>query len=147
MRTQDDTFLNEHHEPSPVRIERRLPTPEEHRRLAISVGWENDFHWPSLSASLDRSLFGVVALDGDEVVGMGRLVGDGEMYFYIQDVAVEPSHQHLGIGQQILDALVDHVREHAPAFVGLFATNVARAWYERNGFTAHDMTGLFRVVQ
>lgn len=130
-----------------VKIERRLPTPEEHRRLAVSVGWEHAFNWANLPASLERSLFGVVAVDSDEVVGMGRLVGDGVMYFYIQDVAVAPSHQRLGIGQQILDALLEHVREHTPAFVGLFATGEGREWYGRNGFDAGDMTGMFRVVK
>ncbi len=134
------------HNVNAARIERRLPTPEEHRRLATSVGWEHAFHWPSLPKSLDRSLFGVVAMDGDEVVGMGRIVGDGVMYFYIQDVAVAPSHQRLGIGQHILDALLEHIQDRAPAFVGLFATGEGREWYERNDFSPGDMTGMFRVV-
>lgn len=129
-----------------IRIELRLPTAIEHRRLAVSVGWEHAFHWPSLPESLQRSLFGVVALDGDEVVGMGRLVGDGVMYFSIQDVAVAPEYQRLGIGQRILDALLQHVGEHAPAFVSLFATDEGREWYERNGFSPGDMTGMFRMV-
>ncbi len=130
-----------------VRIERRMPTADEHRRLATSVGWEHAFNWAVLPESLERSLFGVVALDGDEVVGMGRLVGDGVMYFYIQDVVVAPTHQRLRIGQRILDALLEHARAHAPAFVGLFATEDARVLYERNGLSTGDMTGMFRVVR
>ena len=129
-----------------VRIERRLPTADEHRRLAISVGWEHAFNWTVIPESLERSLFGVVALAGDRAVGMGRIVGDGVMYFYIQDVVVAPSHQRLGIGQQILDALMQYIRPHAPAFVGLFATGEGREWYERNGFSPGDMTGMFQVV-
>jgi len=132
-----------------IRIEHRLPTPEEHRRIALSVGWEHSFNWPALPASLDASLGGVVALVGETAIAMGRLVGDGAMYFYIQDVAVVPDYQGLGIGQQIVDALLQHIREHAPGpvFVGLFATDAAMPLYERNGFSRGDMTGMFRIVR
>jgi hypothetical protein len=60
----------------------RLPTPTEHRRLAEAVGWAAAFDWDTMPASLDGSLAGVVALDGDRVIGMGRLVGDGANYQY-----------------------------------------------------------------
>ena len=127
-------------------IEHRLPTVDEHRRLAGSVGWANDFHWPSLPGSLANSLYGVVVVAGDEVAGMGRVIGDGSMYFYIQDVAVSPGFQRMGIGQAIVDALLEWVRERSPAFVGLFATAQARELYRRNGFTDQYMTGMFRVL-
>jgi GNAT superfamily N-acetyltransferase len=57
---------------------------------------------------------------GDRAVGMGRLVGDGVMYFYVQDLAVEPGYQGRGVGQAILDALLGWVRQvaPAPAFIG-----------------------------
>lgn len=139
--------MNDAHTPD-IRIQHRLPTPDEHRRLAESVGWSNAFHWPSMPRSLDASLFGVVALDGDIAIGMGRIVGDGVLYFYIQDVAVEPTYQGRGIGQRILEALLDWIRATAPAhaFVGLFATDAALPLYERNGFSRGDMTGMFRVL-
>jgi GNAT superfamily N-acetyltransferase len=136
-------------EPSGIRIEPRVPTPEEHRRLAVRVGWERGFHWPSVPASLAGSLFGVVAMAADEVVGMGRLVGDGSLYFYIQDVAVDPDWQGHGVGQQIMDALLAHIREVStgPVFVGLFATGAAKRLYARNGFSEGDMTGMYRLVR
>lgn len=130
-----------------VRFENRLPTPEEHQRLAESVGWGAAFHWPSLSRSLDNSWCGVVALAGDDVVAMGRLVGDGAMYYYIQDVAVLPSYQGQGIGQRIVDELLAYVQERAPAFVGLFATGDAIRLYERKGFDRGDLTGMFQVIR
>ncbi|MCR5501527.1 MAG: GNAT family N-acetyltransferase [Lachnospiraceae bacterium] len=33
----------------------------------------------------------------DEVVGMGRLVGDGVMYWYLQEIVVLPEYQGRGI--------------------------------------------------
>jgi len=131
-----------------IRIELRLPTPGEHRRLSDGVGWGHAFNWDALPASLDASLFGAVAMEGDQAVGMGRLVGDGAMYVYIQDVAVDPAYQGRGIGQRLVEALLEHIRETAsgPVFTGLFATDAALPLYERNGFSRGDMTGMFQVL-
>jgi len=35
---------------------------------------------------LRNSLFGVVVLHGEQAVGMGRVVGDGAICFYRQDI-------------------------------------------------------------
>jgi ribosomal protein S18 acetylase RimI-like enzyme len=127
----------------------RLPTPSEHRRLAEAVGWAHAFDWETMPASLEGSLAGVVALDDSQVVGMGRLVGDGVKYFYVQDLAVLPAYQGQGIGTALLRRLLDYVARTAPAtaFVGLFATNEAISLYQRDGFTPGDMTGMFQLVR
>ncbi|THV28006.1 GNAT family N-acetyltransferase [Glycomyces paridis] len=127
----------------------RLPTPEEHRRLAEAVGWGEAFDWDTTPASLDGSLAGVVAFAGDEIVGMGRLVGDGAKYFYVQDVAVLPDRQGAGIGAAVVRRLLDHIARTVPstAFVGLFATDGAVPLYERHGFGHGDMAGMFRLVE
>lgn len=126
----------------------RMPTPAEHRSLSEAVGWAHSFDWSTMPASLAGSLAGVVAeLDG-EVVGMGRLVGDGVLYFYVQDVAVLPAYQGQGMGRALVDRLLQHVERLAPAnaFVGLFATPEAVALYASRGFTSGDMQGMFRVL-
>ncbi|GAA1677812.1 GNAT family N-acetyltransferase [Glycomyces endophyticus] len=127
----------------------RLPTPAEHRLLAEAVGWGGAFDWDTLPASLAGSTAGVVALDGDRVVGMGRLVGDGVKYFYVQDVAVLPDAQGAGVGTALVRRLLELVAATAPAtaFVGLFATGDAVPLYERHGFTRGDMDGMFRLVE
>ncbi|MBT2512854.1 GNAT family N-acetyltransferase [Arthrobacter sp. ISL-30] len=96
-----------------------------------------------MPASLAGSLAGVVAMDGDQVIGMGRLVGDGVKYFYVQDLAVLPSCQGQGVGRALLNRLMGHVARTAPAsaFVGLFAAEAALPLYQRAGFTMGDMTG------
>ena len=51
--------------------------------LRESVGWKgNELQ---IEKSLKAGLYNVIAKDGDEVIGMGRLVGDGIMYWYVQD--------------------------------------------------------------
>lgn len=127
----------------------RMPTPGEHRSLAEAVGWSHAFEWETMPASLDGSVFGVVAIDDGQVVGMGRLVGDGIKYFYVQDLAVRPSHQGRGVGTVLLRRLLDHVARTAPAtaFVGLFATPGAVSLYQRAGFAFGDMSGMVRLVE
>lgn len=129
--------------------ELRVPTPAEHRAIAEAVGWGHAFTWETLPQSLANSRFGVVAIGDGKAVGMGRVVGDGVLYWYIQDLAVLPQWQGQGIGHALLGALLDEIakRTPAPAFVGLFATPDGMALYERFGFTPGDMQGMVRIVQ
>jgi ribosomal protein S18 acetylase RimI-like enzyme len=79
----------------------------------------------------------VVQTTDGEVVGMGRVLGDGGWYFHIVDVAVLPEHQRRGVGDAILTALIDRIDELAPpaAYVNLLADAPGRRLYERHGFS------------
>jgi predicted N-acetyltransferase YhbS len=67
---------------------------------------------------------------------MGRVVGDGGVYLYLQDVIVLERWRNNGIGTRITEALLDHVRELGGpgTFVGLMAAVGAGPFYERFGF-------------
>ena len=41
--------------------------------------------------------------------GMGRLVGDGAVICYIQDLMIHPDYQHYGIGSAIIEDLIEYV--------------------------------------
>ena len=80
---------------------------------------------------------------------MGRVVGDGAIFFYLQDIAVLPEHQGAGVGSQIVERLLADIARRAPpqAFVGLFASAGRAPFYERYGFQAHSaLTGMFQVT-
>ncbi|WP_127532149.1 GNAT family N-acetyltransferase [Paenibacillus kobensis] len=127
----------------------RVPTIEEYRAICDAVGWQDYMNFEAAEQSLDKSLFGVVIQHENEAVGMGRVVGDGHIYFYIQDIAVKPEHQNQGIGQLIMSAIVDYLQNNAPekSFVGLFASEGKEPFYNKYGFQAHSgMTGMFGVV-
>jgi GNAT superfamily N-acetyltransferase len=127
----------------------RVTTPQEHRALARAVGWGDAFVWDVVPASLAASVCGVVAVQDARVVGMGRVIGDGAFYFYLQDVAVDPAHQGRGVGSELVTRLLLQVERVAPpdAFVGLFAAEASGALYERYGFAVHPgMTGMYRGV-
>lgn len=128
----------------------RLPSVEEYRGLCTAVGWESEMNFEAAHAALAHSLYGVVVTIGEQVVGMGRFVGDRAIFFYIQDIAVDPGHQQRGLGTKIVDALMQHLSEAAPekAFVGLFAAKGSSPFYERYGFRdwSPGMTGMFLVM-
>jgi len=80
----------------------------------------------------------VVCEAGGPAVGMGRVIGDGGWYFHVVDMAVLPEHQRRGLGDAILTALLDRIRDGAPAgaYVNLLADPPGRKLYERHGFAA-----------
>jgi ribosomal protein S18 acetylase RimI-like enzyme len=79
----------------------------------------------------------VVHEETGEVVGMGRLLGDGGWYFHVMDMAVLPAHQRRGLGDAVLTALLRLIEDTAPAgaYVNLLADPPGRRLYERHGFT------------
>ena len=78
--------------------------------LYQAVGWTNYTHQPEmLEQALSHSLAIYVALDGDAVVGLIRLVGDGFSSIFVQDLIVLPSYQRQGIGRSLMkEALEDY---------------------------------------
>jgi ribosomal protein S18 acetylase RimI-like enzyme len=71
-----------------------------------------------------------------EVVGMGRVIGDGGWYFHIADMATLPEHQRRGIGDAVLTRLVEIVRAAAPpdCYLTLMADPPGRRLYAKHGF-------------
>jgi len=127
----------------------RLPTLEEYKKICIGVAWEEYMNFNIVEAALEESLFGVVIQYKNKTVGMGRVIGDGKIYFYIQDVAVLPEHQNKGIGKLIMNSISKYLEEKAPdkAFIGLFAANGKESFYNRYGFNKYKgMPGMFRVI-
>ncbi|RAP75957.1 GNAT family N-acetyltransferase [Paenibacillus montanisoli] len=130
-------------------VVKRTPTLAEYKELCTAVGWRDFMNFEAAEHSLAKSIFGVVVQYDGETVGMGRIVGDGSIYFYIQDIAVRPEHQGKGIGSLIMDTIRAYIEDHAPdkAFIGLFASQGKEAFYNKYVFQKHDgMTGMFGVV-
>jgi GNAT superfamily N-acetyltransferase len=122
-------------------IERR-PTVIEYERLISSVGWKPR-DGSAISAALSGSIFAVCAEAGGAIVGMGRVIGDGGLHYYLTDVVVEPAHQRRGVGSRIVEALTRFV-ESVPfknTWVGVFAVEGTADFYSRFGYKAQRPTG------
>lgn len=121
--------------PDGVSLERRLPTPEEHLRVAGSAFYKDGVP----SGILDRTWKGVVARSpAGEVVGTLRIMYDAPGWFSIWDVAVLPEWQGQRIGTAMMEAALEIVREEsAGARVHLFTFK--HGFYERLGFTKESV--------
>ena len=78
--------------------------------LRASVNWKT-LSRPQAEKALAHSLFTVCAYEGDRPVGMGRIVGDGVVIDYIQDMVVRPDRQAKGIGRKVIERLIAYVKE------------------------------------
>jgi ribosomal protein S18 acetylase RimI-like enzyme len=128
----------------------RNPTLEEYQRLRRAVGW-SDVDAETIETGLQKSLFSVCVILKNDVVGCGRVIGDGGIYFYIQDIMVLPEFQGKGIGRRIMGSVMEYLNTHARdgAFVGLMAARGVSKFYERYGFKERpsDAPGMFRVLR
>jgi len=59
--------------------------------------------------ALAADLYNVIATHGGQPIGMGRLIGDGSLYWYIQDLFINPAYQGHGIGKMIMEYLTRHI--------------------------------------
>jgi GNAT superfamily N-acetyltransferase len=114
----------------------RAPTRDEYERLCRAVGWGDDVNYAAADVALANSLFHVVVEIDGETAGMARVIGDGGMFFYVQDVAVAPEHQAKGVGTRMMDAIHDWLVANAPskaqAFV--FEADGRQGFYQRLGY-------------
>ena len=130
--------------PEPYRTEERPPSVAELRALNEAVGWTD---LPSdddaVARGLAASLYGVVVTMAGQLIAAGRVIGDGGVYFYVQDVIVVPEHQRRGVGDLVMAEIWGYLREHAAkgATIGLMAADGRAGFYERWGFTARPAGG------
>ena len=78
--------------------------------LYQAVGWTNYTNQPQMLAqALTHSLAIYLARDGEKIVGLVRLIGDGFSSGFVQDLIVLPSYQRQGIGSTLMkQALADY---------------------------------------
>ena len=120
---------------SGYRLIERIPSVEEYNRIRVSAGLaERDRR--AAEIGLPNTLFGVCVEHGGRIVGIGRIVGDGALFFELVDIAVVAEHQRRGIGNMIMDALTAWLCDNATedAYVKLISDRGTTGFYERYGF-------------
>ena len=119
---------------------------EDYCSLRKSVEWLN-FDEEQMKRGLANSLLTISVTEAEKTVGMGRLIGDGGMYYTIVDVVVRPEYQRKGIGSRILDLILEHVDHQTPqggrSSVQLIAEKGKEEFYLQKGFKMipHEFCG------
>lgn len=115
--------------------------------LYQAVGWTNYTHQTEmLEQALSHSLVIYLALDGDAVVGLIRLVGDGFSSVFVQDLIVLPSYQRQGIGSSLMKEALGNFKEAYQVQLATEETEKNVGFYRSMGFeilSTYDCTGMY----
>ena len=117
--------------------------------LYQAVGWTNYTNQPQmLEQALSHSLVIYLALDGDAVVGLIRLVGDGFSSVFVQDLIVLPTYQRQGIGSALMKQALEDFKEAYQVQLATDQTEKNVGFYRSMGFetlSTYDCTGMIWV--
>lgn len=116
--------------------------------LYESVGWKNYTKSPDmLRTAYENSLCVLAAYDGEAVVGILRMVGDGASIVYIQDVIVRPERQRSGIGSLLLQTAFRRYKNVYQTVLMTDDTEKTRAFYRSNGFVSASDIGCISFMK
>lgn len=112
-----------------------LPAQDELVALYDSVGWAAYTVDPErLHLAVSRSLRVVCAREGEKLVGLARVVGDGLTIIYLQDILVHPDHQRRGIGAELMKEALRPFSDVRQQVLLTDAEPRQREFYEALGF-------------
>ena len=118
---------------------------ETYLSLRAAVGWKK-LSYEQAKKALENSLYNVVAYAKDKPVAMGRIVGDGAVICYVQDLIVLPEYQKMKIGSMIMDKITAFVtdikEENTEMMFCLMCAKGREKFYEGLGFTARPTENL-----
>lgn len=118
-----------------LRTEGNALTPQIYTELRRKVDFQA-YALEDVAQALEKTLFSIVIFDDEKPVGIGRIVGDDRIVFFIKDIVVDPEYQKQHIGYSIMQSLMLYIEEKAceNAYVGLMATPNTEKFYEKFGF-------------
>ena len=58
-----------------------------------------------MKKALEGTLFLVSVYEDDELIGLGRIVGDGSVTFVVSDIMVDTKFQRRGIANRIMEMI------------------------------------------
>lgn len=137
-----------------VTIKRNCLDAETFRSLTESAGWGKP-PVEQVKTALAHSFVTVCAYENAKAVGMARMLGDGALSYFVKDVVVRPDCQQRGIGRQLMEELMNCIREQShPGWkvsVELMSAKGKEPFYEKLGFeprpSEHGGCGMFLFLE
>ena len=109
-------------------------------RLFSLAGW-GEPERELVETSLKNSYVTFAVKNGEEVIAMARLIGDGGMAFFLKDLIVAPEYQGEGIGKSLLKYIEDYIRSQLKegwwSYLQLMSAKNKDEFYLKCGFKSH----------
>jgi GNAT superfamily N-acetyltransferase len=139
---------------SMIKIKENKLTASEFNYLFSSFGWIAPDE-EQTSKALENTLCTFSVYDNKMLIGMGRLLGDYAMSFYIKDVAILPDYQGKGIGKALTKYMIAYVKKQLPpgwrVSLELISSKGKEGFYRKFGFEERpcdfDGAGMFMMVE
>lgn len=111
-------------------------------RLYSEVGWVSyTQNMQALKQGYKNSLLVLAAYEGDELLGLIRVVGDGFTIIFVQDILVFPEKQRQGVGRALLQAVLDRYKDVRQIELVTDNTPKTIAFYNSLGFAEFSQIG------
>lgn len=109
------------------------------------ISYTNDME--KLIKALSNSLMVVSAWSQGELVGLIRVVGDGLVILYVQDILVRNNYKRFGIGSGIMNIVLEEFKDVRQKVLLTEESLETRGFYESFGFKSCDdgMTVAFAI--
>ena len=91
-----------------LRYENMIPV-EDYLRLRASVGWKT-IAYKQAENAVKNCFYSVCCYDDSKVVGMTRLLWNGDYCAYISDVVVDEAYRGQGIASHMINMVSNHLR-------------------------------------
>lgn len=132
-----------------IRLVDNILQAEDFVRLRIEAGFA-EVPVEHARKALQNGLINVSAIYNGELVGMGRLVGDGAMYWYLQEIIILPQFQRKGIGTMIVNHLVEYAKVNSTSgkftTIGGVSAKGKEPFYEKMGFEIIS-NGMIKMIE
>ncbi|KON89896.1 acetyltransferase [Sporosarcina globispora] len=118
-----------------IKYEFAIPDKEQLFQLYENDGWNDFLKLPKekLHRAVEQSWLVISALDGERLVGTGRIISDGVINAYLCGLIVDPACRSQGIGKEMVRRLAKEC-SIARLHLQLLAEDEKAGYYEKLGF-------------
>ena len=130
-------------------IKNAVVSPDDYNELREKSGIGNKKSKKNAKIAIENSLFITSIYDGDKLIAMARVVGDGAISLVVTDVMVDSGYQKNGLGRVLMNEVSKYLDENydEDSYIILLANTPYDKFYEKFNFIEFpNKKGMLRVL-